>query len=538
MINIGDNLGYKGIKPNFDRDSFSTISSMIAISDNNIDDGHISYCQETNKHYKFNRSNTIDQTLGKWRLFFSGQLGQSEDIGVNQKIVTDTVNALTSSIALKQNKLITGSGIQISDQDVISATVSSYTYAGTVSTVSNLPTTSTIGYFYCVTNDVIANTNYAWNGSSWQSIGNSLYSLATESKSGLMPYTDKSKIDLLQNIDKPQFSLIDSNGNIGMKYDENGLDVALLSTHFQGLIDSLISVLITSSRGTTLAPLVNSLIPATYLPSYVDDVIDIDLFGTTAISQYCSDNDGNTNNLPDKFCYDDENKVFVTAYQTNNAIDLISAGSPESGKIYLDINANVSYRWSGTTMVEISNSISLGETAATAYAGDKGKLNSDNITTIKNQINIIQLYIQQIQAALTQTDEYQFSVADTNGNIGLKYNQNGFDVALLSDHFKNILKQIDGIGLTLGTIPGTAYDGGSGKTLENSLKSLESSIGNLQYFVAIDELQFSVCDSNGYSIFNVGANGINFKNITTNAITVLKNAGVGTLSYNVIETIN
>lgn len=63
------------------------------------------------------------------------------------------------------------------------------------------------------------------------------------------------------------------------------------------------------------------------------------------------------------------------------------AGFPttgESGKIYVAKDTNLTYRWSGTAYVEISQSIALGETSSTAYAGDKGKANADEITKIKN----------------------------------------------------------------------------------------------------------------------------------------------------------
>ena len=44
----------------------------------------------------------------------------------------------------------------------------------------------------------------------------------------------------------------------------------------------------------------------------------------------------------------------------------------ETGKIYLDIATNIPYRWSGSTYVEISTSLALGETSSTAYRGDRG----------------------------------------------------------------------------------------------------------------------------------------------------------------------
>ena len=47
--------------------------------------------------------------------------------------------------------------------------------------------------------------------------------------------------------------------------------------------------------------------------------------------------------------------------------------SGESGKIYVDIETNLSYRWTGTAYTVISPSIALGETSSTAYRGDRGK---------------------------------------------------------------------------------------------------------------------------------------------------------------------
>lgn len=65
---IGDNFNYQGQKPNFERDSFDTLESMISYPETSIDDGHISYCKETKKHYMFNSSNESTDT-GKWREF-------------------------------------------------------------------------------------------------------------------------------------------------------------------------------------------------------------------------------------------------------------------------------------------------------------------------------------------------------------------------------------------------------------------------------------------------------------------------------------
>lgn len=82
-------------------------------------------------------------------------------------------------------------------------------------------------------------------------------------------------------------------------------------------------------------------VPSSQLPSYVDDVVE---YSTKA-------------NFPT---------------------------TGEEGKIYVDKTTNLTWRWSGTAYVEISPSLALGETSSTAYAGDKGKANADNISKIIN----------------------------------------------------------------------------------------------------------------------------------------------------------
>lgn len=98
----------------------------------------------------------------------------------------------------------------------------------------------------------------------------------------------------------------------------------------------------------------NCKVPASQLPSYVDDVIE------------------------GKF-------INTRFYDVNNNIL-----TPESGKIYLEVDTNKTYRWSGSQYVSISSSIALGETSATAYAGDKGKKNAEDIAEIKETLPTLQ----------------------------------------------------------------------------------------------------------------------------------------------------
>lgn len=50
----------------------------------------------------------------------------------------------------------------------------------------------------------------------------------------------------------------------------------------------------------------------------------------------------------------------------------------ESGKIYIALDTNKTYRWSGTVYVEIAQGLALGETSSTAYRGDRGKIAYDH----------------------------------------------------------------------------------------------------------------------------------------------------------------
>ena len=50
----------------------------------------------------------------------------------------------------------------------------------------------------------------------------------------------------------------------------------------------------------------------------------------------------------------------------------------ETGKIYVDTTTNLTYRWGGSSYVEISPSLALGETSSTAFRGDRGKIAYDH----------------------------------------------------------------------------------------------------------------------------------------------------------------
>lgn len=58
----------------------------------------------------------------------------------------------------------------------------------------------------------------------------------------------------------------------------------------------------------------------------------------------------------------------------------------ETGKIYVSKDTNLTYRWTGTQYLEISQSLALGETPSTAYPGYKGKANRDALNSMPTKI--------------------------------------------------------------------------------------------------------------------------------------------------------
>lgn len=100
----------------------------------------------------------------------------------------------------------------------------------------------------------------------------------------------------------------------------------------------------------------NGKVPANQLPSYVDDVLEYGTLGTFPVTG-------------------------------------------ETDKIYVAQDTNLTYRWSGTRYVEISQSIALGETSTTAYPGNKGKANEE---AILNEISRAQRKEQSIQDSIDE----------------------------------------------------------------------------------------------------------------------------------------
>lgn len=172
----------------------------------------------------------------------------------------------------------------------------------------------------------------------------------------------------------------------------------------------------------------NGKVLSSQLPSYVDDVIEGYLYN---------------------------GKFYAEAAHTTEI-----AG--ESGKIFIDLATEKTYRWSGSAFAEISSSLALGETSSTAYRGDRGKTAYDHSQlTSGNPHNVSKSDVGLGNADNTSdaTKKSNFTGSIANGNTGFVTGGDVYDA--LSDKQDEIaangILKGDGAGGVAAATPVTDY---------------------------------------------------------------------------------
>ena len=173
-------------------------------------------------------------------------------------------------------------------------------------------------------------------------------------------------------------------------------------------------------------------VPTSQLPSYVDDVI---------IGYYNSAGD----------------KLFYHTKQFTQGVLIDTDGQ----KIYIDIDTNKTYRWSGVDgvgYVEISASLALGETSSTAYAGDKGKANATNIATLQSEMNTAKTDISNIKNGTTKAKKAESAdKLSTARKISLTGDATG-ETTFDGSADKSIALTLANSGVTAGTYSALTVD--------------------------------------------------------------------------------
>ena len=155
-----------------------------------------------------------------------------------------------------------------------------------------------------------------------------------------------------------------------------------------------------------LAPLdENGQVASRYLPSYVDDAVEFGGIVSGVTAQMLSV----AKNSDDENCsvvYNKTTETFVLKYSKpseseldlrptityyNNWLDgdlygkaTLNGRVPHSGKIFMDVSTNKTYRWGGSTLVVIGSDLALGHTSGTAFPGDEGAELQERMTEVEN----------------------------------------------------------------------------------------------------------------------------------------------------------
>ena len=154
--------------------------------------------------------------------------------------------------------------------------------------------------------------------------------------------------------------------------------------------DSLNEFVESKGHQNGIAPL-DSLgkVPASFLPAYVDDVVEFDnvVSITNVESRFLP-----TSATGVTISYSSQLQRFVVfnhedgLYYSNWSGEEIYQSNyiPVSGKVFLCKNNGKTYRWSGSQLTIIGSDLALGETAETAFPGNRGVLLETEVEELKN----------------------------------------------------------------------------------------------------------------------------------------------------------
>lgn len=211
----------------------------------------------------------------------------------------------------------------------------------------------TNGYFYKCVYDNVSGT-YSWELVADFALASDVY---TKTQIGALTNLPDTTKDVIANIadlnTNKQDALTEgasidiTNNVISVEVDSSLSDSSTNPVQNKVIKDALDDKVNTSLVGANsgIATLnENGKVPSTQLPSYVDDVVEGYLY----------------------------NGAFYEDIAHTKPI------TGETGKIYIELTTEKTYRWSGSVFVEISASLTLGETNSTAYYGDKGKTAYDH----------------------------------------------------------------------------------------------------------------------------------------------------------------
>lgn len=137
-------------------------------------------------------------------------------------------------------------------------------------------------------------------------------------------------------------------------------------------------------------------VPSNQLPSYVDDVVDgyyydsthfyeqkvVNAYYNTLDGKFYEDSGYTTIIVPVVgYIYKDINTSNTYTWDTSTLSYITATPTSitgESGVIYISVDTDIQYRWTGSAFAALGGALQLGETSSTAYRGDRGKTAYDH----------------------------------------------------------------------------------------------------------------------------------------------------------------
>lgn len=241
------------------------------------------------------------------------------DLQSVEAVATNAAEAITALGASKQDVLVAGSNIQIaSDGKTISATDTTYNEATT--STAGLMSAADKTKLNSIDNNADVNIieKVKVNGSILTPDANKAVNITVPTKTS----------DLTNNsnfVSDASYVHIDVDSALSGS-SSNPVENQAIHTALAGKLDTTLK-----GANSGLAELdANGKVPTSQLPSFVDDVVEADNYDSLPVEG-------------------------------------------ETGKIYVTLDTNKTYRWSGSAYVEISESLALGTTSSTAFRGDYGQ---------------------------------------------------------------------------------------------------------------------------------------------------------------------
>ena len=162
-------------------------------------------------------------------------------------------------------------------------------------------------------------------------------------------------------------------------------------------------------------------VPASQLPSYVDDVLEGYYVDETHFAEK----------------YIEDAPVYYT---------------PEKGKIYVDISKDTeysgkTYRWSGTKYSVISETLALGEVTGTAYDGGKGKKTTDIVNSLPKYIPSTQIKLSRSSGGNIIIGSHHYEFNNTTNVYESKPFNDGITFPIVSKTESGVMSAADKVKL-------------------------------------------------------------------------------------------